>query len=127
MSHLSTIQLAEMAQISKRQVQRLLDQGVTGLDATRTAGGHWQVADTAAARKWAKNHVRWNKGRGANLRASDKSGGIVTIEGISQSFDLWHRKMAPMMGGWNQKQIQAAAKLLERQAKLHAALVAMQR
>jgi hypothetical protein len=62
MSHLSTNQLAELASLTKRQVQRVLEKGVPDLGATRTPGRHWIIPDTPAIRKWAKNHRRWKRG-----------------------------------------------------------------
>jgi len=62
MSHLSSKQLAELARITTRQAQRILDRGTPNLGATRTAGGHWIIPDTPEVRRWAREHQRW-KGR----------------------------------------------------------------
>jgi hypothetical protein len=59
------------------------------------------------------------------LNPADKSSAIVTIEGISQQFTLWHRKMDAEIAGWNKSQIEKAIGLLEPQARLLAELTAM--
>lgn len=132
MSHLTTSQLAKKAGISRRQVQRLLDGGdVAELDAVRTPGGHWRIPDSPAAKKWAKGFKKW-KGRG-NAKTSglnrvdtlDKSYVINSIEGMSLSFDLWHRRMSPVIQTWSAEQIDRAIELLSRPARVHAELVAM--
>jgi len=46
------------------------------------------------------------------LNPKDKSTAIVTIQGIRQSFDLWHRKMAPQIPDWSRDQRKMAAELL---------------
>jgi hypothetical protein len=54
------------------------------------------------------------------LNPEDKSGAIVTIEGISQSFQMWNRKMAPQIESWDQGKLTKALALLapiEAQAK----------
>jgi hypothetical protein len=51
MSHISTLQLSEMAGITKRHCQRLLIAGRVP-DAVRTDGGHWLIPDNAKLRKW---------------------------------------------------------------------------
>jgi hypothetical protein len=54
------------------------------------------------------------------LNPDDKSGAIVTIEGISQSFAMWHRKMAPQIESWEAAKLTKALALLapiEAQAK----------
>jgi hypothetical protein len=61
----------------------------------------------------------------ATLNAPDKSKSIVTIEGIAQSFSLWHRKMADEMHEWDIERINRGIELLEEQARVHAELVAM--
>jgi hypothetical protein len=53
MSHITTLQLAEMAGITKRHCQRLLVAGDVP-DAVRTSGGHWSIPDNAKVRKWCK-------------------------------------------------------------------------
>ena len=47
------------------------------------------------------------------LNPADKSSAIVTIEGISQQFTLWHRKMEPLITSWDKPQIEKALGLLE--------------
>jgi hypothetical protein len=51
MSHISTLQLSEMAGITKRHCQRLLIAGHVP-NAVRTSGGHWSIPDSAKLRKW---------------------------------------------------------------------------
>jgi DNA-binding transcriptional regulator YiaG len=59
MSHLSTDQVAEMASITKRHLQRMLARGVAIPGASKTAGGHWKIKDSPSLRKWAKEFERW--------------------------------------------------------------------
>jgi len=47
------------------------------------------------------------------LNPADKSSAIVTIEGISQQFTLWHRKMDAQITSWDKPQIEKALGLLE--------------
>ena len=47
------------------------------------------------------------------LNPDDKSRGIVTIEGISQSFALWQRKMAPEIERWDRDRLSKALALVE--------------
>ena len=54
MSHITTLQLSEMAGITKRHCQRLLNAGRGPDDAVRTSGGHWSIPDNAKVRKWCK-------------------------------------------------------------------------
>lgn len=63
----------------------------------------------------------------ANLNAPDKSRGIVTIEGIAQSFDLWHRKVAPEIAGWGRDKLERALELLDPIARQAEALRAILR
>jgi hypothetical protein len=53
MSHITTLQLSEIAGITKRHCQRLLVAGRVP-DAVRTNGGHWMIPDNAKVRKWCK-------------------------------------------------------------------------
>jgi hypothetical protein len=62
MSHLSSKQLADLARLTTRQVQRILERGTPNLGATRTPGGQWIIPDTPEVRRWAREHERW-KGR----------------------------------------------------------------
>jgi hypothetical protein len=127
MSHLSTAQLAELARITKRQAQRILERGTPNLGASQTPGGHWIIPDTPAVRKWARHHQKWKRGGSAkksSLNADDKSVAIVTIEGIGQQFALWQRKTADAVPRWSERQISAAIALLEPQARLYSELVA---
>ena len=47
------------------------------------------------------------------INAKDKSVAIVTIEGISMSFELWHRKVSDDIPKWNQEQLKRALSLIE--------------
>lgn len=49
----------------------------------------------------------------ATLNPSDKSSAIVTIEGISQSFTLWHRKMVGEIETWDRERLTKALALVE--------------
>lgn len=46
------------------------------------------------------------------LNPSDKSKGIVTIEGISMKFELWHRKMSDEITTWDRDRLTRALDLL---------------
>lgn len=48
-----------------------------------------------------------------DLNPADKSKAIVTIEGISQQFTLWHRKMAPEIQKWDRARLEKALALIE--------------
>jgi hypothetical protein len=48
-----------------------------------------------------------------NGNASDKSKAIVTIEGISQSFKLWQRKIKDDFQNWDKLRLEKALDLLE--------------
>jgi hypothetical protein len=127
MSLLTSSQLAELARITRRQAQRILDRGTPDLGARRTPGGHWEIPDTPPVRAWARHHRKWKRGGGAKMsliNPSDKSTAIVTIEGISQSFLLWRRKMASAIPSWGIKKIERAIELLAPMASLHAELCA---
>ena len=45
--------------------------------------------------------------------AQDKSKAIVTIEGITQSFKLWQRKISEDIDNWDEDRLVRALKLLE--------------
>jgi len=92
----------------------------------KRAAGKW----LSQSRKWASDRwgidyvaeaeVQLELGLGIEMKeekpsinAQDKSRGIVTIEGIAQSFSMWERKVAPEIGGWDQDQIKRALDLLE--------------
>ena len=47
------------------------------------------------------------------LNPSDKTKAIVTIEGLSQSFILWQRKMSDEIQGWDKDRLNRALELLE--------------
>ena len=51
-----------------------------------------------------------------------KSARIVTLPGISQSFSLWHRKVAALIPRWDQEQIASAKLMLNPMMKLWAEL-----
>lgn len=51
------------------------------------------------------------------LNPADKSKALVTIEGISQSFSMWKRKMASEIPYWTRDQKERALDLLEPVAK----------
>ena len=215
MSHLSSKQLAELARITTRQAQRILERGTPNLGATRTPGGHWIIPDSTEVRRWARKHQRWKRGGVAQehdfinsqilgihmfsipndtrqgqwadihrdllwsraktkkpaakwlklsrtfasdrwgvdyvaetevqlelglglldltkpdpvhkalpLNPKDKTTGIMTIEGLSQKFIIWHRKMRDEMPRWNKWKIKRAIELVEPMARLHAELLA---
>ena len=46
------------------------------------------------------------------LNPSDKTTAIVTIEGLSQKFTLWERKMHDDIGSWDRDRLQRALDLL---------------
>jgi hypothetical protein len=92
----------------------------------KRAAGKW----LSQSRKWATD--RWGidyvaetevqlelalgietKDKPAPLNPADKSKAIVTIEGISQSFALWHRKMAGEVETWDRDRLKRALELLE--------------
>jgi hypothetical protein len=47
------------------------------------------------------------------LNPADKSSAIVTIEGISQSFSLWQRKMSAEIERWDKVRLAKALELIE--------------
>jgi len=47
------------------------------------------------------------------LNPADKTKAIVTIEGLSQSFILWQRKMSDEIQGWDKDKLTRALNLLE--------------
>ena len=61
----------------------------------------------------------------SNLNPYDKSTAIITIEGISQNFAMWHRKVAGLIPRWDENRLDRAIQLLDQQARVHAELVAM--
>lgn len=104
----------------------------------RRAAGKW----LSQSRKWATE--RWGidyvaetevqlelalgieaKDPAASPNPQDKSRGIVTIEGIAQSFELWHRKVAPEIAGWGRDKIERALELLDPIARQAEALRAI--
>jgi len=48
-----------------------------------------------------------------DINPADKAKGIVTIEGITQQFALWSRKMQPEIVNWDRLKLQRALDLLE--------------
>ena len=104
----------------------------------KRAAGKW----LSQSRKWATE--RWGidyvaetevqlelalgietKEKPAPLNPADKSKAIVTIEGVSQSFDLWWRKMHDEAKTWDKDRLDRSIKLLDEPAKAHAELVAI--
>ena len=59
------------------------------------------------------------------INPSDKSTALVTIEGISQSFTMWQRKVKPEMGAWSREQAKRAVDLLAPLAEQYADLKRM--
>jgi len=101
----------------------------------KRAAGKW----VSQSRKWASE--RWgvdfvaetevqlelalgieSKDKPANLNPPDKSRAIVTIEGISQSFAMWHRKMADDVEQWDRERCEKALALVEPLAEFAARL-----
>jgi hypothetical protein len=101
----------------------------------KRAAGKW----VSQSRKWASE--RWgvdfvaetevqlelalgieSKDKPANLNPPDKSRAIVTIEGISQSFAMWHRKMADDVERWDEGRCRKALELVEPLAEFAARL-----
>ena len=93
---------------------------------SKRAAGKW----LSQSRKWASD--RWGidfvaetevqlelglgietKDKSPTLNPDDKSRAIVTIEGISQSFRLWHRKMGVEIDSWDRDRLERALELLE--------------
>lgn len=122
MTHISTAELAEMAQVKKRQIQRLLEKHGKRLGATKTDGGHWLIPNSARVRNWAKNHKPWQRDArksrkpSKSINPSDNSVKMVTIEGISLMFDMWLRKVGNKIPCWDETQIKQAMALLDLQA-----------
>jgi hypothetical protein len=46
------------------------------------------------------------------LNPTDKTTAIVTIEGLSQKFQLWERKMSDDIGKWDKARLERALELL---------------
>jgi hypothetical protein len=46
------------------------------------------------------------------LNPADKTTAIVTIEGLSQKFQLWERKMSDDIGKWDRDRLERALELL---------------
>jgi hypothetical protein len=126
MSHLSTLQLADLAGITKRQAQRILERGTPDLGASRTDGEHWVIPDTPAVRKWAKGYQRWRRGGlpKANVNGPHAMAAFVTLESVGGWFAVWRRNTAPKFDQWEKDQLDRAIALLEPMAQVHAELVA---
>ena len=127
MTHLSTHQLAELAGITKRQIQKILESEVLNIGASRTPGGHWIIPDSPAVRRWAKGHHRWRRGGlpKANINPPSPKGiQFVSIESVAFQFKYWQRKMSPRFKQWDADCLDRAIGLLEPQAQVHAELVA---
>lgn len=67
MSHISTQKAADLAGISKRHLQRLLNAGGVVPSATRTSGGHWRIENDSSFQNWAKSYKRWD-GKSRNAK-----------------------------------------------------------
>jgi hypothetical protein len=78
MTLITPSQLAALAKVKTRQVQRILDRGTPDLGASRTPGGHWVIPDTPEIRKWAKNHRRWKRVRHAITPPDPVDDNVVT-------------------------------------------------
>ena len=97
----------------------------TILTCKRAAGKWLSQSRKWATEKWGIDYVAETevqlelalgietKGKPAPLNPADKSKAIVTIEGISQSFALWHRKMASEVETWDRDRLKRALELLE--------------
>ena len=102
----------------------------------KRAAGKW----VSQSRKWASE--RWgvdfvaetevqlelalgieSKDKPANLNPPDKSRAIVTIEGISQSFAMWHRKMHDDIREWDADRLDRLIDILKPQVEAHAEAV----
>jgi hypothetical protein len=70
MSHITTLQLSEMAGITKRHCQRLLVAGEVP-DAVRTSGGHWSIPDNTKVRKWSAKQKNGKHERKLSAAYSD--------------------------------------------------------
>ena len=57
-----------------------------------------------------------------SLNPADKSRGIVTIEGLSQKFELWSRKMEDEITTWDTDRLNRALELLQPFEKQAAAI-----
>jgi hypothetical protein len=127
MSHLTTQQLADLAGITKRQTQRVLDRGTPDLGASRTDGGHWVIPDTAAVRSWAKDHQRWRRGGlpKGNVNGAFGRAAFATLEGVATQFAMWRRHNAAHFDQWDKARLDRGIALLDQQVLAHAQLVAL--
>jgi len=69
------------------------------------------VAETEVQMEFQLGIETKDKDQGSN--AQDKSKAIVTIEGITQSFKLWQRKIADDIDNWDKDRLVRALTLLE--------------
>ena len=69
------------------------------------------VAETEVQMEFTLGIETKEKDQGSN--APDKSKAIVTIEGITQSFKLWQRKIADDIDNWDKDRLVRALTLLE--------------
>ncbi len=60
MSHITTQATADLAGITKRQVQRILKTGGEIPGAYRSTGGHWKIPDSPDVRRWAAEFKKWD-------------------------------------------------------------------
>jgi hypothetical protein len=92
----------------------------------KRAAGKWLSQSRRwATDKWgvdyvAETEVQLELGLGIESKESkpspnsqDKSRGIVTIEGIAQSYKLWARKVEDEIEGWDTSRIKRALELIE--------------
>jgi hypothetical protein len=101
--------------VSDRQFRRYIKEGlIPDSWIKKTAHGHFHF-EVPLNTKWGDYRRRieqwrrlrfqrgWNKRprRDDSMNPLDKSRGIVTIEGLSQKFDMWARKMFPEIVGWD--------------------------
>jgi len=121
-------------QVTARQFRRYIEAGLIPKHwVTKTAQGHFlmQPPPTAAAwEKLEKKIQKWRESRfkrgwsgrsrkpSRRLNPSDKSTRIVTIEGISQEFVLWRRKMEPEILTWDRERLERLRELLSEMGEL---------
>jgi hypothetical protein len=74
--------------------------------------------DRGEIQRWKKERKLKAKAKKTAPRGRGKSDGIISLPGISQSFSIWHRGVAPLMHQWDQEQIASAKLLLNPMMKL---------
>ena len=114
--------------VSTRQFRRYLAaELIPAKWVTKNKQGHFVFVGTLTDEQWQRLRLeiqdwrekRFQRGWSARprkskvqLNARDKSAAIVTIEGISMSFELWHRKMKDVIPTWDHAQLSRAFELL---------------